>query len=129
MDGRLRVWIFVIWSVFVGLSEAKFSDSLKVTLSHGGGVYGRYLTSQSGRGIRAFRGIPYAEPPIGELRFSDPAEKAAWTGFVDGEKNRVVCPQIDYFFGKTEVEGQEDCLFLNVFVPQVCQAALSLCFF
>ena len=49
---------------------ANISENLKVQLPDGSEILGRYLTSDSGRGIRAFMGIPYAEPPINELRFN-----------------------------------------------------------
>lgn len=49
--------------------NGRTSDILKVTLPHGGVLVGRYLVSHDGHGIRAFMGVPYAEPPINELRF------------------------------------------------------------
>lgn len=45
------------------------SDELRVTLSNGSKLVGRYLRSYSGRPIKAFTGIPYAKPPLGPLRF------------------------------------------------------------
>lgn len=50
-------------------SEARTSAELRVRLSDGSPIVGRYLRSHDGHGIRAFMGIPYAEPPLGELRF------------------------------------------------------------
>lgn len=49
--------------------DGRTSEVLKVTLPNNGRLVGRYLTSQNGTGFRAFMGVPYAEPPIGELRF------------------------------------------------------------
>lgn len=45
------------------------SESLKVQLPDGSQILGRYLNSDSGKGIRGFLGVPYAEPPVGDLRF------------------------------------------------------------
>lgn len=56
-------------------TDARTSESLKVKLPDGSKLVGRYLTSDSGRGIRAFMGVPYAEPPLGELRFKVKIEK------------------------------------------------------
>lgn len=52
-----------------GLLSARTSEVLKVKLPHGGVLVGRYLNSISGKGIRAFMGVPYAEAPVGDLRF------------------------------------------------------------
>jgi carboxylesterase type B len=53
----------------IQITVQRTSEELKVQLNHGGKLVGRYLHSFSGRGIKAFLGVPYAEPPVGELRF------------------------------------------------------------
>ena len=63
----LKLLFFVLCLIVLGSSRT--SENLKVQLPDGSRMVGRYLTSDSGRGIRAFMGIPYAEAPIGELRF------------------------------------------------------------
>lgn len=61
--------IVFLFCTFVSLSESRTAEELKVQLPDGSSLLGRYLTSDSGKGIRAFLGVPYAEPPVGELRF------------------------------------------------------------
>ncbi|MBK1784876.1 carboxylesterase family protein [Prauserella sp. ASG 168] len=64
---------------------------------------------------RVFQGIPYAAPPVGELRWQDPKPAAAWRGVRDGTRPGPACPQ-----GPVEVPGgskNEDCLYLNVTTP------------
>jgi para-nitrobenzyl esterase len=58
----------------------------------------------------AFKGIPYAKPPIGPLRWKPPEPPAHWDGIRDGSSFGPMCPQLA---GK-EVQGEEDCLFLNI---------------
>ncbi|XP_015187333.1 PREDICTED: venom carboxylesterase-6-like isoform X2 [Polistes dominula] len=65
----------------------------------------------------AFRGIPYAKPPIGKLRFQDPLPPEKWIGIRDGSKFGNVCAQIDRV--SNEVIGSDDCLYLNVYTPLI----------
>jgi len=63
----------------------------------------------------AFRGIPYAAPPVGNLRWKAPQPPASWTGVRDASAFGNVCAQI---YGNGQFAGSEDCLVLNVFVSQ-----------
>ncbi|XP_014614861.1 PREDICTED: juvenile hormone esterase-like isoform X2 [Polistes canadensis] len=64
----------------------------------------------------AYRGIPYAKPPIGKLRFKDSLSPEKWIGIRDGSKFGNVCAQIDRV--SNEVIGSDDCLYLNVYTPR-----------
>ena len=62
--------------------------------------------------FRAFRGIPYAAPPVGDLRWRPPAPPAKWQGVRNATAFGNICPQTDH--GSTPL-GNEDCLTLNVY--------------
>lgn len=62
--------------------------------------------------FRAFRGIPFAAPPVGNLRWSPPAPPASWQGVRNATAFGYRCPQTDH--GSTPL-GNEDCLTLNVY--------------
>lgn len=49
--------------------SGRTSNELRVSLPNGSKLVGRHLRSHDGKGIRAFMGVPYAEPPVGNLRF------------------------------------------------------------
>jgi carboxylesterase type B len=66
-----------------------------------------------GDNYTAFRGIPYAKPPIGELRFKDPVPAEPWSGDRDASKHGNVAVQLHY--NTHEIVGDEDCLYLNVY--------------
>src|ERR1700759_5146509 len=58
----------------------------------------------------AFKGIPYAQPPVGSSRWKPPVPAAPWEGIRDGSRYAAMCPQL---VGQ-EVQGEEDCLYVNV---------------
>ncbi|PSN42556.1 Venom carboxylesterase-6 [Blattella germanica] len=74
---------------------------------------GHRLTSRKGRDIFAYQGIPYAQPPIGELRFKPPHQPKPWKGVRDATKDGSVCPQRNFYNPDEELQGSEDCLYLN----------------
>jgi para-nitrobenzyl esterase len=64
--------------------------------------------------VRGFRGIPFAAPPVGDLRWRPPATPAQWSGIRDASTFGNVCPQLGNIFSGNFV-GNEDCLVLNVY--------------
>lgn len=98
---------------------SSFQDTEDLTLRiNDGQILGRYMTSESGRTIKAFMGIPFARPPVGNLRFKAPQKVATWDGILATQNEPPKCPQIDTFIGMGTFEGEEDCLYLNVYVPE-----------
>ena len=69
--------------------------------------------------MKQFLGIPYAAPPVGELRWKATAAPAAWTGTRSATAYGKHCPQRDTspLSAYGTAGGQEDCLYLNVFTP------------
>ncbi len=65
--------------------------------------------------IRSFKGIPYATPPVGDLRWKPPQKAAALTKTLDATKFGSGCVQDQSPFGTGS--SNEDCLFLNVYAP------------
>ena len=83
-------------------------------------------------GISIFRGIPYAEPPVGALRFRPPVRRAPWDGVRDATAFTAIHPQDTdpvegYYMSRSQrpPEG-EDCLSLNVWTPELNAAGLPV---
>lgn len=72
----------------------------------------------SGNTYYTFAGIPYAKPPVGDLRFKPPVPAEKWQGIYDATHERDSCIQKEYFLTQNYV-GSEDCLYLNIDTPQV----------
>jgi carboxylesterase type B len=107
----------LILLVLFNFCAAKTSEQLDVNIESGR-ILGRYMTSESGKTIRAFMGIPYAEPPVGNFRFRSPVRKQIWLDVLKTQIEPPKCISSDYFFEESEdLIGQEDCLYLNVYAP------------
>ncbi|XP_046744723.1 venom carboxylesterase-6-like [Diprion similis] len=85
-----------------------------------GGIEGSYDISSAGRLYATFKGIPYAEPPIGDSRFRAPKPIPPWTSVLSANEFGSSCmafaplptPEPD-----DRVSGSEDCLYLNIYAP------------
>jgi hypothetical protein len=76
-----------------------------------------YISGDETKKGFAFRGVPYAEPPVGKLRFAPPQYfKERWVSMRPFTKFGAKCAQFDHFGYK--FDGDEDCLTLNIFVPR-----------
>ncbi|MGA9847100.1 MAG: carboxylesterase family protein, partial [Roseiarcus sp.] len=80
----------------------------------GGALAGTLLDS----GVRAYFGVPFAAPPVGDLRWREPQPVAPWKGVYHADRKAPECIQvlrrhdINHYFG--EEATSEDCLYLNL---------------
>lgn len=82
--------------------------------------YGK-VRGQAGQSANSYLGIPYAAPPVGELRWKPPSPPARWSGVRDATEPGNPCMQqpSDTPWGDLAGPGtpSEDCLYLNVYTP------------
>jgi para-nitrobenzyl esterase len=99
------------------VATTAFADA-PIVHTQNGDVLGVYQ-----RSVESFKGLPFAAPPLGDLRWKPPQDPADWLGVRDGSKFSAACPQPlkDRASGLVSVIGREDCLYLNVFRPQRAQ--------
>ena len=87
-----------------------------------GGLIAGTPSPQWTYGIRVFRGVPYAAPPVGDLRWRPPQPVVPWQGVKEADRYSAVCMQAPtakdsnaWQEGHTPVS--EDCLYLNIWTP------------
>ncbi|XP_037079052.1 acylcarnitine hydrolase-like [Pollicipes pollicipes] len=81
-------------------------------------VRGVARRSAAGGLFFGFKGIPYARAPLGPLRFQPPQRHPGWADVLDGLKHGSTCLQYNSLKNYS-LEGDEDCLFANVYTPQL----------
>jgi para-nitrobenzyl esterase len=101
--------------LILGLSTAAYADSLSIKTEQGK-VQGKTI---NGGKVNAFLGLPYAAPPIGDLRWKAPQPAAKWKGDRDATKFAAHCAQNHVFDDMVfqDAGPSEDCLYLNVYTP------------
>lgn len=114
MNISLRVMlIFFLWWLFGGMNEAVAAEKSQtgiVQLDSGP------IAGEVDNEIQVFRGIPYAMPPVGSLRWKPPQPPQAWTSVRQCHQFGPSCPQPKE---SSSTVYNEDCLYLNVWAPEI----------
>ncbi|XP_018579198.1 esterase FE4-like [Anoplophora glabripennis] len=106
--------VFCIMGVFPQAPEGSSQD-FPVIQIRDGSVRGRRSRTIGDQTVYyAFQGIPYAEPPTGNRRFRPPEKKSAWKGVLNATQDKSQCIQ-----GGNPPQGSEDCLYINVYTPNL----------
>lgn len=110
---RVAVVLVALLAVACGSEPEAMNEPIRIT----GGVMSGVLSE----GVRSFKGIPYAAPPVGPLRWQPPQAVVPWTDVRDGSAYGAECPQTPYpetsVYLRPAQPQAEDCLFLNVWTP------------
>ncbi len=114
---------YAVWAVALALfsaghaEDAHDSSAPTVTVVSGALRGMRFGNEQNGV---AFLGVPYAAPPVGELRWKPPKPVARWAGMRDATQFGAACPQLPEPW-LTYPHWSEDCLVLNVWTRQMSE--------
>ncbi|RZF46909.1 hypothetical protein LSTR_LSTR008037 [Laodelphax striatellus] len=98
-------------------NTSKMQTTNEIKLSLGSIVGCKKVSVYDKKEYFSFQGIPFAEPPVGNLRFKDPVPVKPWQGVKQCTKPGNPCVQIHEF--SNQLIGSEDCLFLNVYTPKI----------
>ncbi|XP_046425204.1 venom carboxylesterase-6-like [Neodiprion fabricii] len=88
-----------------------------------GSIEGYFKVTSNNKRIEAYEGIPYAKPPIGELRFRVARRLSPWSGVLKAKRFGLPCLQYTHFpmDPANQVEGSEDCLYMNIYAAGRCE--------
>lgn len=87
---------------------------MEIIKTENGNISGT-VAGESGKEVSVYRGIPYATPPVGDLRWKPPQPMKAWSGVLECINFRPVAPQLGG--PSSSMEQSEDCLYLNIVTP------------
>jgi para-nitrobenzyl esterase len=87
-------------------------------------VYGAVLGQADEDGTWVWKAVPFAQPPVGELRWKAPRDPQPWSGV--RSLRRFARPAVQYLPLTRQILGTEDCLYLNVWRPASYQTHLPV---
>lgn len=111
-------WSVAVFGVLSGLICPVLSQSSDLDVDLGYGTYRGYRDDSTGLNI--WKGIRYAAPPVGSLRWQAPISPEPTEAVIEAGAFGPFCPQAAPYLpttGVAFVPGDEDCLFLNVYSP------------
>ncbi|XP_067008035.2 juvenile hormone esterase-like [Anabrus simplex] len=109
--------LYLLFLAALQLRVAFSEDDFATVTIPQGTLKGKKVTPTSTAAYYSFQGIPYAKPPVGELRFKAPSDPDPWNGTFEALQEGAECKQFD-LLDKMK-KGEEDCLFLNIYTPQL----------
>jgi hypothetical protein len=104
---KIGILIFLVTVLSTGNSFSQ--NVLQTATAEGGKVKGAIED-----GIGVFKGIPFAVPPVGELRWRAPQPVISWKGVLKADEFAPACPQMTFSWSGAPKETSEDCLKLNI---------------
>nr|WP_321353175.1 carboxylesterase family protein [uncultured Methanoregula sp.] len=116
-NGYILVICLVITGfLFLAACAQKAPDTTVVKTGAG------YVSGINQDGMRVYHGIPFAAPPVGDLRWRPPAPVQPWEGIKQAKEYSATCPQAKNENalsspGSVPLNMSEDCLYLNVWTP------------
>lgn len=139
-NGRAAAWLFAALAALVGCGGSDDEDPTLRQTSYGR-VQGSNDSARSG--TYAWKGVPFAKAPTGNLRWKAPAEPDSWTDIKATTQFGNACAQYGRIYGPGsnntydatiattlgQTVGSEDCLYLNIWRPASAAAGLPVIVF
>ncbi|KAM3728253.1 Neuroligin-4, Y-linked [Dirofilaria immitis] len=120
--GCCAIWFFGFIQHLLNVCNGTIRKTHPIELTiDSGSIRGEYMTIGA-NDFAVFKGIPYAAPPVGSLRFQMPEPPAKWRGVMNATQYSAMCAQKPRIrqtdpVNIYRIHISEDCLYLNVFAP------------
>jgi para-nitrobenzyl esterase len=116
MRKALSLLLAILGLLFPGCESQEaepINDPVKIDTGYISGT----IIGDPGNQVRVYRGIPYAAPPVEDLRWKPPQPPAAWEGILECTAFSEIAPQSGSLGNRPPSPQSEDCLYLNVLTP------------
>jgi len=126
---RRTVSMTLTAALIAGLTGTAAADMIPIASDPVATASGKVAGTLLPSGVQAYLGIPYARPPVRELRWQPP-QPVHWDGIVNADRKPAECIQvlrphnINHYFGEEQVS--EDCLYINIWKPAKAPASAKL---
>ncbi len=117
-ERKIAMRMLVLWSALAAVCVPAAAVAEEVVTVHSGRIRG--VTED---GVTAFKGVPFAQPPVGDLRWREPQPVRAWTSILEANAYGNDCQQTPFPSDAAPLgaEPAEDCLYLNVWIPETAE--------
>lgn len=117
----LKIFIFLTLIFFLSCSKNVAKESLRQT------EQGEVIGYKDENKTFSWKGVPFAQPPVGELRWKAPREAKKWQGVLKALEFKEACFQPSSLRQDTKEPwiGSEDCLYLNIWSPRFKSSEVS----
>ncbi|XP_028635093.1 acylcarnitine hydrolase-like [Grammomys surdaster] len=133
----LHAVVFGLLLLLIHVKGQNSSESSPIRNTHTGQVRGSLVhVKDTKTDIYIFLGIPFAKPPVGQLRFAPPEDPEPWNGVRDGTSFPAMCLQNhdmlselglpDMKMNLSSISMSEDCLYLNIYTPTYAHEGSNL---
>ena len=113
---RLRVALVASLGLLPAVVPYSHAEAPPIVGVSGGAARGRLLPGGAGA---VFKGLPFAQPPVGSSRWREPQAVLPWTGVRDAAESGPPCAQRSFGWNEDAARAsREDCLYLDVWTPE-----------
>jgi para-nitrobenzyl esterase len=109
---RTRVLVIAIAALSAMLPRLSAAAGVAPVRTQSGWIQGRMED-----GLTLYRGVPFAAPPVGPLRWRAPQAPAPWSGVRKADRFAPICMQDHPWWTGGNTQLSEDCLYLNIWTP------------